>query len=247
MLVDSGASLTVINSHFMNKVKGDMLITDVGKEMTAADGRAVPSKGRGDIEVRIGDTVSKQTVWFADITAEGILGCDFLEKWKCQIDFSRSGLVVNGCFAPCEGFSSPSRCCKVTLTETVVIPPQSARIVRGKIEGELLETDVMLEPSSTWKGERKVVVDPVMVKSPGRDFPVRLMNVSDDTVKLYKGMHLGQCEGVTEVQHCQDESQEDSSTGCHVERDGLKLPSHLDQMCKSTTHLSKEEKRILAE
>ena len=70
----------------------------------------------------------------------------------------------------------------------------------------------MLEPSSTWKGERNVVVDPVMVKSPGRDFPVRLMNVSDDTVKLYKGMHLGQCEGVTEVQHCQDESQEDSST-----------------------------------
>ena len=130
----------------------------------------------------------------------------------------------------------------MTLTETVVIPPQSARIVRGKIEGELLDTDVMLEPSNTWKGERKVVVDPVMVKSPGRDFPVRLMNVSDDTVKLYKGMHLGQCEG-----HCQDESQ-DSSTGCHVERDGFKLPSHLEQMWyKSTTHLSKEEKKILAD
>ena len=105
----------------------------------------------------------------------------------------------------------------------------------------------MLEPSNTWKGERKVVVDPVMVKSPGRDFPVRLMNVCDDTVKLYKGMHLGQCERVTEVQHCHDESQEDSSTGCHVERDGFKLPSHLEQMWyKSTTHLSKEEKKILA-
>ena len=44
LLVDSGASVTVINSHFMNKVKGDMLMTDVGIEMTAADGRAVPSK-----------------------------------------------------------------------------------------------------------------------------------------------------------------------------------------------------------
>ena len=245
MLVDSGASVTVINSHFMNKVKGDMRIPDAGIEMTTADGRAVPFEGRGDTKVRFGVTMNKQTLWFADITAEGILGCDFLEKWKCQIDFSRSGLVVDGCFLPCKGLSSPSRCCKVTLTETVVIPPLSAQFVRGKMEGALLETDVMLEPSNTWKGERKVIVDPVMVKSSGREFPVCLMNVSGDMVKLCKGMHLGQCEGVTEVQHYKDESQEDL---CHVEKDGNKLPSHLEQMwCKSTTQLSKEEKRILTD
>ena len=62
LLVDSGASVTVINSHFMNKVKGDMLMTDVGIEMTAADGRAVSFKGRGDIEVRIGDTEQTNSV-----------------------------------------------------------------------------------------------------------------------------------------------------------------------------------------
>ena len=248
MLVDSGASVTVLNSHFMNKVEGDILMTDAGLEMTAADGHTVPFTGHGKLEVCIGNVVNKQRVWFADVTAEGILGCDFLEKWNCQIDFSRSGLILNGCFQPCQGSSSQPRCCKVTLTETVVIPPLSARIVKGKMEGNLSETEVMLEPSDTWKGERKVVIDPVMVKFAGGDFPVRLMNVSADTVKLYKGMHLGQCEGVTEVQHCKDKPQEGSDDGCNVEIDGFTVPSHLEKMwCRTTTHLSEEEKKSLAE
>ena len=41
MLVDSGASVTVLNSHFMNKVEGDILMTDAGLEMTAADGQCL--------------------------------------------------------------------------------------------------------------------------------------------------------------------------------------------------------------
>ena len=92
------------------------------------------------------------------------------------------------------------------------------------MEGNLSENEVMLEPSDTWKGERKVVVDLVVVKFAGGDFPVRLMNVSADTVQLYKGMHLGQCEGVTEVQHCKYKPQEGSGDGCSVQIDGLTIP-----------------------
>ena len=62
MLVDSGASVTVLNSHFMNKVEGDILMTDAGLEMPAADGHTMPFTGHGKLEVCIGNVVNKQSV-----------------------------------------------------------------------------------------------------------------------------------------------------------------------------------------
>ncbi|OON24008.1 hypothetical protein X801_00082 [Opisthorchis viverrini] len=65
--------------------------------LTSADGKPVAVFGRTVATVRLSAFVASHTFVCADIAADVILGMDFLEQYKANIDFVRHVMRLNGC------------------------------------------------------------------------------------------------------------------------------------------------------
>ena len=79
----------------------------------------------------------------ADIRDDGILGMDFLTKHKCDVLLSREYLLLNRETIPCFQVS----CCRIVVSEKVIIPSESEIIVPGKVIDGIDRNSVgILEP-----------------------------------------------------------------------------------------------------
>ncbi|OON16953.1 hypothetical protein X801_07216 [Opisthorchis viverrini] len=65
--------------------------------LTSADGKPIAVFGRTVATVRLSAFVASHTFVCADIAADVILGMDFLERYKANIDFVRHVMRLNGC------------------------------------------------------------------------------------------------------------------------------------------------------
>lgn len=131
------------------------------------------------------------------ITAEAILGMDFLETNKCVLDLSRGELVARdiGMILPWphDHSSSKPSCCKVTLVEITVIP--------AAIEMEAMARIFTPNDDYLWmiKGKRTrvpVKVARALVKPRNNLIPLRMVNTTLTPVTIYKGSTIAQAECV---------------------------------------------------
>jgi hypothetical protein len=69
-------------------------------------------------------------------------------------------------------------CYRVTVSETVVIPPQSEIVVNGKVNDRfpILFKVGLVEPTEDFRKSDKALVGRTLVKT-NKDIPLRLMNV----------------------------------------------------------------------
>ena len=85
----------------------------------------------------------------ADIKDDGILGMDFLTKHKYDVLLSREYLLLNREKIPCfykKGDNQVS-CCRIVVSEKVIIPSESEIIVPGKVIDGIDRNSVgILEP-----------------------------------------------------------------------------------------------------
>jgi hypothetical protein len=68
----------------------------------------------------------------ADINVDGILGLDFLKSQHAEIDMCNNTITIQGHKIQLN-IQGQIWCYRVTVSETVVLPPQSEIVVNGKV------------------------------------------------------------------------------------------------------------------
>ena len=85
----------------------------------------------------MGDHTFKHEILLAEIKDTAILGMDFLSSHGINVLFSKSCLKVKGKTIPCFARKGNIECSRISVVETVEIPPESEMIIKGKAVGPI--------------------------------------------------------------------------------------------------------------
>ena len=96
-----------------------------------ADGSSMDVLGEFMAEIRLGKSTYKHPVLVANLgTLQGLLGLDFVDVLQPKLDFSRGILEVGSQKIRMQR-EDHDGCCRIYMSETVHVPPDSQLIVEG--------------------------------------------------------------------------------------------------------------------
>ena len=188
-LVDTGAGVSLLNGRIWDQAgfTNVRISPAPHSNLVGVDGHPIHVRGVVTIPLTISSTVFNQEFVIADnITAEGILGMDFLEEHKCILDMAKRQVTVNQSeplsLVPIVS-NSVGTPVNVTVNKTVTIPPASEMEILGRLPAE----------GGPWLIEgiqQKCLVARSVVIPANNTIPVRIANTSTLPVTLHQGMKV---------------------------------------------------------
>ena len=208
-VLDSGAAVSVVDYGVVEKPYGDLIQKEGVTTAVGANGLPLNVVGKVHLPVKLGNFQQDQEFLVAkNLSVECLLGADFLVRSEAILDCKAGRLSLKGAVVPITMGSSmtPSDTpvMSVQVTETVEVPPRSVMLIQATVKGKGcngLVHEGFLEPSYSSNFPKHVLVARSLSEV-GQDQKVvaQVMNISPDTVKLYKGMKVGE---LTPRQHVQ--------------------------------------------
>ena len=185
----------------------------------------------------------------ADLDISGVLGYDFLYENAVSINIRDGSLALNGDMIQCELESELPSVFRVTLSETVTIPPNSEIIVQGKINDKSNNlTHAIVEPTSSQLSNRGILIAKTLVDIHTRELPLRLVNTSNDSQKIYSGTLAAKCEPVEVIANDFEGPSQNYGLLMPASNEQVSVPVHLkDLFDASKTQLSETETIALNE
>lgn len=225
LLIDTGAQASVISkSVWLQITKGGRELTEYNREVCAANGGDMRIMGRWQTVCQFDSLAVIGEFLVADVNFPDILlGYDFLSKYGAVIDLSDKSCRLLGkklSLVFCEDAVRPKQ---VTVHSDTVIAPRSEVIILGAVEGLVTNTAGMLEPSVHVPLQNSVLVARVLCKVEQGVLPVRVINVSEDTLTLRRGMKIGTL--LTDVTVSQDSVEPSCDANLSRSVDDLRLSS----------------------
>ena len=198
-VVDTGAAVTLLDKALWDKVNnaGQVLSTWTGPPLVGVEGTRLDTWGTITAEITFsGETFKFPVLVARSLTADAILGMDFLDNNKCTLEMANKVLRF-----PDRGVSISLRDSSlqphivqagVTLEETLSIPPFSEMEVMARVSEGLHEETWLLEE---YKSKNLPVrVTRALVSPVTTTVPVRLLNLSSDTTTVFKGTKVATVE-----------------------------------------------------
>ena len=168
------------------------------------EGTPIPVVGVADVEVSFsGVNVQAEFIVAKALSADAILGLDFLEQNRCVINAEQRVLYLKGRALALSNTESTSKTmsvdAKAVLYESLCLPPLSEVEIMVKVKSESVSTDVCLVEAAPLK-ELPVIVANALVRPIESNkeitIPIRLINPSSDSVTLYKGSTVARVSGI---------------------------------------------------
>ena len=211
--------------------------------LVGVDGIPIKVRGTVSVKVSLEGLVFNQKFVIADgITAEAILGMDFLEANRCVLDLCRGELVAKdvGMIPLQPHSSSKSSCLKVTLVETMAIPAASEMEVKARVCVPSDEHIWMIEGRTT---RVPIRVARALVKPQNNLIPLHIVNTTLTPVTIYKGSTVAHAECVDEANiNVVSENTEDGTISA-VDRDS-NLCNNLEEMLPEDINEDQKEKTL---
>ena len=200
-LIDMGAGVSLLRGDIWDRVvpENNGMDREVTYRLVGVDRIPIKVRGTVTVEVSLEGLVFNQKFVIADgITAEAILGMDFLEENRCVLDLGRRELVAKdeGMIPLKPHSSSKSSCLKVTLVEITVVPVASEMEVKAKVGASSDEYTWMIEGKSS---KVLVQVARALVTPCNNLIPLRVVNTSLTPVTIYRGSTVAHAECVDEA------------------------------------------------
>ncbi|CAC5425746.1 unnamed protein product [Mytilus coruscus] len=208
--------------------------------MKLVDGKPVKVREIGKMNVEIGRTLLTDDVWVADIDEDidCIIGFDFMKQNMCCIDVANNTMTVNKEQISCAVLNIQGvRCCRVAVSETTVIPPGVEQIIPGKVIdiGYAPECS-MLVASDKFVEKHQLLLAKTVVNSSSDVVPMRVLNTTDKSVKVYANSIAATCEAVTIL----------NESVCFPESSTEDIPEHLSSLYTSScVHLNENQRERL--
>lgn len=201
LLIDTGANVSIINSSVFERLNPLPSLRSTDLSMRMADGKCIGTKGIATLTLTLADVTVEHDFWIVDIDEdiEGILGFDFLQAQNCVLDLGNGQFHLDGKVIRCLTLSCNSiRCCRVVLNETNVIPAGSEMVLQGKVlDRECAPESGLLIPAEKFAEKYNLVIGKAVVNPTNENVPIRVLNVSDQPIKVYQRTLVGHCEAVT--------------------------------------------------
>ncbi|KAL3831680.1 hypothetical protein ACJMK2_023403 [Sinanodonta woodiana] len=203
-LIDTGSSITVLNPQKYYAISDSLRppLQSGGGQLRMADGGLVTPLGIAEFRIEInGKSLTHQFI-IADVEAPLVLGYDFLYRHNCQINMREGQLVIDGKCLPCQRESQMQSVFKITLSEDIIVPSNSEILVTGLIEGEIVGCEeAVVEPYKSHLAHNGILVAKAVVNPSYGCIPLRMVNLSRSSIKLYKHSCAAICEPVASTFH----------------------------------------------
>ena len=199
LLIDTGATVTLISTGFIKDMSNMPTLSPSQRDILTANGESLKVAGKTIIEIQSDNFKCLNEAVVADINVDGILGLDFLKSQHAEIDMCNNTIKIQGHKIQFN-IQGQIGCYRVTVSETVVIPPQSEIVVNGKVNDRfpILFKVGLVEPTEDFRKSDKALVGRTLVKT-NKDIPLRLMNVSSQPKTLYEGTVIAKISPVSEI------------------------------------------------
>lgn len=125
---------------------------------------------------------------------------DFLMKHQCDVVLSEQCLKLKKSVIPCFKSEGEAMCCRVVAAVSTCVPANSEVSVRGTvIDINGRSGFVLTEPSEQFGNCCNLLVASSVIDVSGDGVPVRLMNLTDQDIKLHKNTLVAKCVEVNDV------------------------------------------------
>ena len=199
-LVDSGSTLSVIHPTILSRITGDqeMVRKSSSGQLRLADGGLVDTLGTVQLSLRLGSDsyFIQHEMVVAAVEAPAVIGLDFLRGHGCILDIQMGTLAVRGNVHTCRAMRDMPAIFRISMTETVVVPPFSEMYVPGTVQGEAHFTEGLVEGTCSPLCEGNVALAKMVVNPTQGNLPLRVANLSKEPQTLFKGMEVATCESV---------------------------------------------------
>ena len=191
-LVDTGASVSLLHSDVWHRISASHAALQPwsGPRLVGVDGSELRVCGYVKLALKIGTaSVSNPVVVVDTLTAEGILGMDFLRHHQCNINIPDNSLTLSqlGITVPLQ--TPTTKTYSVSLIDNIHIPPRCEMETMATSEAITNQHRLwLLEGQSSIQS---LVVARAVVEPTGSRFPVRLLNFSDLPCTLHQGTRIG--------------------------------------------------------
>ncbi len=247
-VIDTGAAVTLLRGDVWDQAKppGTTLDAWTGQQLVGVEGTRLQVRGSVEVTVRIADRHFKPRIVVVDgLTAEAILGLDFLESYHCTLDIGGKTLHFANLElrVPLRGSESNTRsntatCARVTIAETRQVPPYSELEVMASVSGEARSATYILEGTRL---KTAAMVARALVSPTDGKVPVRLLNPRSEPITVYSGTKVATLEAADEMP-----LQVAGVTGAREPKVSAEKQAMLwDMVCKSDTELSEAQKQQL--
>ena len=239
LLVDSGASVTVISPRIFETVQAqsEKRLEPSKWQVKAASGALVAVRGQTSLQFRAGQHEWTLSALVADIEDDGILGMDFLRE--AIINCKEQTLSVDDVHVPLTNKNLGKTCYRVYLENTVEIPENGRMRVSGRVKHGAIGTSAGILSSSE-RRPHLAVEEAVVGLGVGEEsiVPLCVNNESSSPMRLRGGTVIAVCEPVDEV--CCNLRVQISSE----QRQTKEMPEHLkDLYTRSTEFLVESEQK----
>jgi hypothetical protein len=246
MLIDSGANISIIGYDiYMNMMENRPILQRYGIPMVTADGTPMKVYGCADFKLEIGDEwcTYDQQMCIADVGVDMILGYDFLKKYEAVIDMGRSVLELKDLST--EGQVSKEggqKECNVVIGRTITVPAGGEAMAQGYCVGNPVAFTGIIEPHPRFLKKHCMLLASAVVRA-GHGVPVRIFNVGDKPVTIYKDTMAATCRAVEVMRPDEARMTKQDETSCVGG-----LPEHLEQLySKGCQNLDEVNQRKLKE
>jgi hypothetical protein len=159
-----------------------------------ADGGIVVPLGTAQFPVQLSNKTIFYDLVIADVDAPMIIGFDFLSSNKCILNMRDATLKIHGEDILYNFENSLSSMFKISASENMEIPPSSEMILPGKIQNGFQHmVNGFIEPLDCDVMEKGCIFAKSVVDPSCQTIPIRVINLSNQSVQLYKQTTIAQC------------------------------------------------------
>ena len=227
LLVDTGASITVINAAFFRNIPSSQPLKTTTSSVPAINtvsGERLPILGQVILPLEIDSRCYHCRMYvIEDLGFEAVLGRDFLEEKGAVIDF-RNGTVQ---LTDQDPITKEPVIQTVRAVATYVIPPRAEAIVPAHLEQSSPHNlQGLIEPSSQLAHKYCLQGASCLVTStPEGDVPFRILNPTAKPVTIHQGTTLG---AFTTLDEIIATPLNQSKSTSHKNQSSNDLTSHID-------------------
>ena len=249
ILIDTGANITILSTKLLNSWDPSSRpeIEPVKMNLLTATGESSPFYGKTKLQLEIGKRSYENEFLLTDIKDNGILGMDFLTKYKCDLMLSKGYILLNKERIPCITGQSDKQniCCRISTQENIIIPPKSEMIISGKIiDGIQMDASGIVEQNKSFVDKSGVLVTKAVIDLNNGVIPIRMININTEPYKIHKNTVLAMFETVDNIE-IKDEQVRISKVGDQIDS-GSVIPEHLSGLIEeSSKNLSDEQRSML--
>ena len=171
-----------------------------------ADDKPLKVHGRTTLNIKFGDQWVQHESLVADVANEGLIGIDFLIQHGVSLDFAKQKIYFQGEGIKAQCSSTRTSACRVAVSEGVMIPAGTRRIIEARTSHPLASGSWLVEPLQKIHGEKPVLVARTVVQGQGMKIPIEVMNPTNENAYLYPKTHVGIVTRVNDVALEQEDS-----------------------------------------